>query len=79
MSPDKMISCEETLKRLFEYLDDELDEHRHDEVEHHLAHCRSCYSRSQFEQRLKARLQEVGQHSASDTLKSRIKRLINDI
>lgn len=78
MDDDKLISCEEAMKRLFEFLDNELDDHRHDEMEKHISHCRSCYSRSQFEKRLKQRLGEIGHHKASERLHNRIKQLIND-
>lgn len=50
------IDCEEAVRRLAEYLDRELDPSEHDEVERHLDRCRSCYSRAEFERKLKERI-----------------------
>lgn len=50
------IDCEEALRRLAEYIDRELEPEAHDEVERHLDTCRSCYSRAEFERRLKERI-----------------------
>jgi anti-sigma factor (TIGR02949 family) len=60
MSDIKEIGCEEALRHLFEYLDRELDATRHAEMEHHLHACRACFSRAEFEKRLKARLGALG-------------------
>lgn len=60
MSDTDEIGCEEALRRLFEYLDRELDGARHAEMERHLKTCRSCYSRAEFEKRLKSKLGTLG-------------------
>ncbi len=60
MSDTNEIGCEEALRRLFEYLDRELDGARHAEMERHLKTCRSCYSRAEFEKRLKSKLGALG-------------------
>jgi anti-sigma factor (TIGR02949 family) len=70
------INCDEALRRLFEYLDHELDAQRHAEVEEHLRTCRACYSRAEFERRLKGRLAELGEVSASQALVQRVRRLL---
>ena len=46
-----MISCQETLRRFFDYLNRELSEISASEVEAHLAECRKCYDRMEFEKR----------------------------
>lgn len=69
------INCEEALARLLDFLDRELDPHRHAEMEHHLEVCRACYSRAEFEKRLKARLAEAGTEKPSEEFESRIRRL----
>lgn len=79
MSEVKKISCEEALKQLFEFLDKELDTHKHDEMENHLSICKSCFSRMEFEKRLHKHLKNATQERASDELKSRVKNLINKI
>lgn len=78
MSDDNTINCEEALKRLFRFLDHDLDRHRHAEMETHLARCKSCYSRVEFEKRLHGHLREVGQQLPSDALRQRIKKLIGE-
>jgi predicted anti-sigma-YlaC factor YlaD len=56
MSERTTMNCEDALRLLADYLDGELaGEHRHD-VDEHLARCRSCFSRAEFERRLKTRL-----------------------
>lgn len=44
-----MISCQEALDRLFEYLDGELEGFTREQVAHHFEVCRRCYPRLQFE------------------------------
>jgi len=79
MSETKKISCEEALKQLFEFLDQELDTHKHDEMENHLSICKSCYSRMEFENRLHKHLKKATQEQAPDELRSRVKNLINKV
>lgn len=72
------ISCEEALRRLFDYLDRELEPHAHGEMEQHLRRCRSCFSRTEFERRLKQRLRESAQESVPERLQARVKRLLGE-
>lgn len=76
MNKIRLIGCEEALNRLFEYLDHELDETRRTEMERHLKICRSCYSRAEFEKRLKGRLTVVGAEPLSDEFARRIRALL---
>jgi anti-sigma factor (TIGR02949 family) len=76
MSERHDISCEEALRRLFDYLDRELEPHAHGEMEYHLARCRSCFSRAEFERRLKERLREMAGARAPRRLQARVKRLL---
>jgi mycothiol system anti-sigma-R factor len=71
----RQISCEEALQSLLEYIDRELAGERSDQIEQHLSTCHSCYSRLQFEKRLKSRLQETGRQQVSDSLRQRIDKL----
>ncbi len=68
--------CEEALELLLAYLDHELDDTIWAEVERHLEHCRGCFSRAEFERKLKACLRGAGEHPAPDRLRARIKQLI---
>lgn len=58
MNPNDRIGCEEALRRLADYLDRELAPEEAEDVERHLETCRSCYSRAEFERRLKDRLRD---------------------
>lgn len=56
MSDRAQVDCEEALRRLAMYQDGELAAAESAEVERHLATCRSCFSRAEFERRLKERI-----------------------
>ena len=45
-------------------------------MEHHLHTCHSCYSRVEFEGRLKAKLGELKKDDADPTVRERIKGLL---
>lgn len=68
------IECEEALGRLFEFLDHELEAEERDAMQYHLSRCRSCFSRANFEQRLKQRLRELREDTG--TAAERIERLL---
>ena len=76
MKKVKTIGCEEALKHLLAYLDQELGPAKRRELEHHIEICRSCFSRAEFEKRLKTQLREVGQESVGASLEERIKALL---
>lgn len=76
MKPVKTIGCNEALKHLLEYLDQELEGTKSREVKQHIDLCRSCFSRSEFEQRLKDRLRAAGNESAGGEFEKRIKTLL---
>jgi mycothiol system anti-sigma-R factor len=72
------IGCLEAIESLYAYLDGELDADSVALVEQHLAHCRSCYSRSELERRLAERVQDAGRARAPDALKTRLRRLMDE-
>ena len=76
MSERDNIGCEEALKRLAEFIDCELSDSDHDNVERHLRTCRSCYSRMEFESRLKQRLSALSGDDAPTKSRDRIRKLI---
>lgn len=76
MSEPRTIGCEEALKHLLAYLDRELKEGTHQEVQQHLNRCRSCFSRAEFEEQLKKQLLEVGEESVPSSLQERIKSIL---
>jgi anti-sigma factor (TIGR02949 family) len=70
------IGCELALKRLVEFIDHELPDHEHESVERHLRTCRSCFSRMEFENRLKQRLSALSTEDVSSAARDRIRNLI---
>jgi anti-sigma factor (TIGR02949 family) len=69
-------SCEDALRLLAEHLDGELSDRLHNEVERHLSTCRSCFSRAEFEKRLKERIGSALREPASPELAGRVHALI---
>lgn len=78
MAKTEITSCAEALRLLAAHLDHELDEHEHSEVERHLATCRSCFSRAEFEQRLKEGVRQLGREPVRPELSNRITSLIRE-
>jgi hypothetical protein len=68
--------CEDALRLLAEFLDRELASVDHLEVKRHLSICRSCYSRAEFERRLKRELSLLRATDISDRLERQIQSLI---
>lgn len=78
MSDPMTINCEEALRLLATYLDGELDGPEHQNVELHLKTCRACYSRGEFERRLKAQLDGLRGEEVTPSFEQRVRRLITD-
>jgi anti-sigma factor (TIGR02949 family) len=76
MIEPRTIDCEEALRQLFDYLDAELPAERIDDMEWHLRRCRSCFSRAQFERRLKSRLAALGREAVEPRLARRVRTMI---
>jgi anti-sigma factor (TIGR02949 family) len=71
------IGCEEVIEKLFEFIDRELDESARREVEQHLETCRGCFSRAEFERRLRARVAQAAEERAPERLRQRIRLLMD--
>jgi anti-sigma factor (TIGR02949 family) len=69
-------SCEDALRLLAAHIDRELDTPTHDQMERHLEKCRSCYSRSEFEKRLKENVAALGREQVRPELADRVDALI---
>ena len=76
MKKTKTIGCEEALKHLLAYLDQEIGGVKRRELERHLEICRTCFSRAEFEKQLKTQLQEAGRESVGASFEERIKTLL---
>ena len=71
------LSCEEVIERLFDYLDSELGPQQADDIERHLHRCRDCFTRTEFEKRLRARVEAAGTASVPPRLQRRIQHLLD--
>jgi anti-sigma factor (TIGR02949 family) len=76
MTRTEITQCEDAIRLLAAHLDRELDDHTHAEVERHLHACRSCYSRAEFERRLKASIAALGHEPVPPELTSRVNSLV---
>lgn len=72
------IDCELALRRLFDFLDHELDGEDREAMQRHLQACRACYSRAAFEQRLKGKLRELASEEPAVDARERLERLLRD-
>jgi anti-sigma factor RsiW len=70
------MTCEDALRLLATYLDGELAGAHRDDVDGHLARCRSCFSRAEFERRLKAQLSALRTEPVRPLLEDRIRDVI---
>ncbi len=78
MNELRTIDCEEALQRLLDYLHAELRSESVRELERHLECCRSCFSRFEFEKRLKAHIAGIGRKAVPQDLQQRIRRVLDN-
>jgi mycothiol system anti-sigma-R factor len=67
------IDCNETLNRLYTYLDGELTEDRREEIKHHLDECRDCVGAFDFEAELRMIVAQRCQDHVPDSLRKRVR------
>jgi anti-sigma factor RsiW len=81
------IGCLEAIEWLYAWLDGELDDPASiAQLEEHLQHCRSCWSRSKLERALTERIQQGAQAGAGgagpprspESLQRRLRKLMNE-
>ena len=70
------IDCEQALKAIFDYIDRALEEADHAAMHRHLENCRSCFSRMEFERRLKEKLRGLREEKATERVSERVKGLL---
>lgn len=75
MNDAKPIDCEQALAQVFEYIDHELDAYEREAMQRHLHACKSCFSRAEFERRLKQKLAGLRERPAPDA-QARLAKLI---
>ena len=71
------MNCQEALEKLWQYLDKELDGASSDELQQHLEECRHCFSKAEFEQRLRAMVRRsCCEEQAPPELRERLSKLL---
>ena len=76
MTENVPIDCEEALRHLFAYLDGEVDDQRQRQIRAHLDRCRSCFSRAQFELRLREHLRDLGRADVPAEVELRLRTVL---
>ena len=77
MSDNRPIDCEQVVRLLLTYLDGEVTESERTDVDHHLARCRSCFSRAEFEKRLRSHLVDLRHGDVPPDFEQRIRGLVS--
>jgi hypothetical protein len=70
-----MIKCEEAIARFNDFMDNYLKGRRREELVKHIADCRHCMERFEFEQLLKSKVHELS-NSGDKLMTERIEKLI---
>ena len=74
------IDCIEAFDHLYAYLNNELTNPVDiSNIEHHLSHCKSCFSRAQMERELNQRMKESGEDEIPESLKNRLNSIMDDL
>ena len=67
------------IEAFYSYLDGELSNPKAiEDFEHHMSHCRSCFSRAEVERLLNERMRESGTSAAPKDLRDRVRRLMDE-
>lgn len=72
------ISCDEVIVRLFDFLNQELNDRTRTQIDRHLQRCHDCFSRAEFERRLKEKVVMSGTQQAPERLLQRVRQMINE-
>ena len=78
MTEQTPLNCEQALAQVFEFIDHELQSHEREAMREHLHMCKSCFSRAEFERRLKGKLKEL-REEADPAAQDRIEKLIKSL
>jgi len=81
------IGCLEAIETLYAWLDDELDPSQRASFEHHLQHCKSCFSRAELERALTGHIRRsagLGEDArerspAPASLQKRLRKLLKEL
>jgi anti-sigma factor (TIGR02949 family) len=71
------IGCLEAIEAFYAYLDGELEEPGSiADFEHHLEHCRSCFTRIELERMLNERMRRTARKESPQALRERVGQLL---
>jgi mycothiol system anti-sigma-R factor len=73
------MDCEQALARIFELVDHELKGEEREAMQHHVDTCKSCFSRVEFERRLKGKLKALREGETSAAARERIEKLLKTL
>ena len=80
MSDRDMISCEQALEHVYEYLDGELDAEMTDRVREHIEVCKRCYPYFNFERIFLDHIRSKGlRRERSERLEAKIRELLREL
>ena len=74
----KDIDCDEAIRRLMDYLDNYLKDQRISELKKHLASCRSCMDRYEFQKSLKTKIGSLS-NQTDGSLAISLKKLLGSL
>jgi anti-sigma factor (TIGR02949 family) len=79
MSDKEMISCEEAVERVYEFLDGELDADMMESIGEHIGVCQRCYPYFNFERIFLDHIRSKGLRTEkSENLEQRIREALRD-
>ena len=73
---NRKLDCEQALRQILAYVDHELGEEERAAMHEHLHTCKSCFSRMEFERRLKEKVGALREETVSSAISERIKGLL---
>lgn len=74
-----MIECREAVKRLWEYIDRNLERRREEELEQHLGLCRHCCGELEFARQIRERLARGGEEALPAESRARLQQMLRNI
>ena len=78
-SHNQDIGCLQAIEAFYAYLDGEIEDPKSiEEFEHHMRHCRSCYSRADVEKLLTQRISDAAKTKAPELLQNRLRDLMDE-
>lgn len=74
-----MITCEEAVRRLWEYLDGTLDEQQREAIDEHLSFCRRCCGEAEFADELRKFLRSSADVELPGDVRARLTATLDEL